>query len=131
MNDSTYTAVLGEAPALPAMAQLLFHGPKLLVVSCGARGALAASAGEALAQAAFAATLVDSTGAGDCFNGAFLAALLEGQPLAAALRFACGAGSIAIGATGARSALPDRPTLDRLLAQAPAAELQISRDSTC
>jgi len=102
MNDSTYTAVLGEAPALPAMAQLLFHGPKLLVVSCGARGALAASAGEALAQAALAA-----------------------------LRFACGAGSIAIGATGARSALPDRPTLDRLLAQAPAAELQISRDSTC
>jgi sugar/nucleoside kinase (ribokinase family) len=117
MNDSTYAAVLGEVPQLSSMAELLRDGPKLLVVTRGARGALAVSAEQAVEQAAFPATLVDSTGAGDCFNGAFLAALLEGRALAPALRFACGAGSIAVGATGARSALPDRRTLDALLAQ--------------
>jgi ribokinase len=119
MNDSTYRAVTGAAPQLDTMAALLAHGPRLLVVTCGAAGALAVGAAPAHArhrQPAFAATLVDSTGAGDCFNGAFLAALLEGQALAAALRFACGAGSIAVGATGARSALPTRDRLDALLA---------------
>lgn len=116
MNDSTYRAVTGEAASLDGMAALLAHGPRLLVVTCGAAGALAAgAAGAAHAQAAFPATLVDSTGAGDCFNGAFLAALLEGQSLPAALRFACGAGSIAVGATGARSSLPTRQRLAALL----------------
>jgi ribokinase/sulfofructose kinase len=84
-------------------------------VTCGARGALAVTRDAQLFQPAFPATLVDSTGAGDCFNGAFLTALLEGQALDAALRFACAAASIAVGATGARSALPTRGQLDRLL----------------
>jgi sugar/nucleoside kinase (ribokinase family) len=119
MNDSTYSSIFRERPRLETMAELLWHGPQILVVTCGARGALAVTQSEQVEQAAFATTVIDSTGAGDSFNGAFLAALLEGQALAAALRFACAAGSIAVSATGARSALPTRARIkDRLLSMA-------------
>jgi sugar/nucleoside kinase (ribokinase family) len=115
MNDSTYHTILGAAPQLEAMAGLLRHGPRMLVVSRGARGAVLVTRGLALSQPAFPATVVDSTGAGDSFNGAFIAALMEGQAPAAALRFACAAGSIAVTATGARSALPTRAQIQALL----------------
>lgn len=116
MNDSSYRAIVGAAPDRDGLAGLLAHGARMLVVTCGARGAMAALPGQLLSQPAFPATVVDSTGAGDCFNGAFLAALLEGQPAQAALRFACAAGSIAVTATGARSALPTRPQVEAVLA---------------
>lgn len=117
MNDATYRAILGEAPQLERMTELLAHGARMLVVSCGARGAMLAAHGQSLVQPAFPATVVDSTGAGDSFNGAFLAALLEEQQPAQALRFACAAGSIAVTATGARSALPTRAQVEALLAK--------------
>ena len=117
MNDSTYRAVTGSGPEAAGMADLLGHGPRMLVVTCGAHGAMLAAREPdlAIAQRAFPATVVDATGAGDSFNGAFLAALLEGQVPADALRFACAAGSIAVTATGARSALPTRAQLKALL----------------
>lgn len=118
MNDSTYRAILGTVPDADGMAGLLAFGARMLVVSCGERGAMLVTRDQALTQAAFPAKVVDSTGAGDSFNGAFLAALLEGQAPQAALRFACAAGSIAVTATGARSALPTRAQVDALLAHA-------------
>lgn len=118
MNDTTYRAILGAAPQEEGMAGLLEFGARMLVISCGARGAMLVTRDQAITQPAFAAEVVDSTGAGDSFSGAFLAALLEGQPLEDALRFACAAGSIAVTATGARSALPTRAQVAALLQRA-------------
>lgn len=119
MNDTTFRAVTGTAPDGATLAALLGtgdrKGPRMLVVSCGARGALLAAPGGTWTQPAFPATAIDTTGAGDAFNGAFLAALLEGQEPAAALRFACAAGSIAVTAMGARAALPTRARIDAVL----------------
>jgi sugar/nucleoside kinase (ribokinase family) len=131
MNDSTYRAIICADPDAAGMANLLTHGPRMLVVTCGARGAMLVARDPArnrdynhspdphpdhfIMQQAFPARVVDTTGAGDSFNGAFLAALLEGQAPAAALRFACAAGSVAVTATGARSALPTRAQIQALL----------------
>ena len=120
MNDITYRAVIGTEPDAAGMAGLLARGPCMLVVTCGARGAMLSARDPelAIAQQAFPTRVVDATGAGDSFNGAFLAALLEGQALAQALRYACAAGSIAVTATGARSALPTRAQIQALLEHA-------------
>jgi sugar/nucleoside kinase (ribokinase family) len=117
MNDSTYHAVIGAEPDAAGMARLLSHGPRMLVVTCGARGAMLSARDPALAIArqAFPARVVDATGAGDSFNGAFLAALLEGQAPVEALRYACAAGSIAVTAVGARSALATRAQIQALI----------------
>lgn len=70
-------------------------------------------------QPAFARPVVDTTGAGDTFNAAFLVATIEGQTLHSALRFACAAASCTVAAVGARASLPDRRTVQAIASQTP------------
>ena len=67
---------------------------------------------------AFAQEVVDTTGAGDTFNAAFLVAMFEEQGLHASLRFACAAAGCAVTAVGARSGMPERAAVQRILAGA-------------
>lgn len=117
MNDATYQALFGKAPQRGDLAALLERGPSLVVVTCGAAGAMAAGAPGAAQHPAFAAAPIDATGAGDCFNGAFLAALFEGRDLDGCLRFACAAASFAVAQLGARSGIPSRAQVEGLLAR--------------
>jgi ribokinase len=59
---------------------------------------------------------VDSTGAGDAFNGALAAAIAEGRPLAEAVRRAVAAGAIATTHVGAREGMPTAAELEEFLA---------------
>jgi ribokinase len=58
---------------------------------------------------------IDSVGAGDAFTAALTLALIEGQEVASALRFACAAGAAATTRPGAQPSLPDRAAVERLL----------------
>ena len=73
------------------------------------RGAVVAEVGAPLVEA------VDATGAGDAFVGAITVSLLEGQPVDAALRFACAAGALAATVAGAQPSLPTREQVEALL----------------
>ena len=77
-----------------------------VVVTLGSRGACAWVAGRILKQSAFPVTPVDTTGAGDTFCGAFVAALSQGQSVALALRQASAAGALACTKPGAQSSIP-------------------------
>jgi sugar/nucleoside kinase (ribokinase family) len=92
----------------------------VIVVSLGASGAMAVDRHGYAIQPAFTQRVVDTTGAGDTFNAAFLAATLERQVLAQSLRFACAAASCTVASRGARSGLPDRKRMDFLLSQSTA-----------
>jgi ribokinase len=61
---------------------------------------------------------VDTTAAGDAFNGAFAVALAEGSSQETAGRFACAAAALAVTRAGAQPAMPARADVDRLLASA-------------
>ncbi|MFJ9925361.1 carbohydrate kinase family protein [Streptomyces misionensis] len=79
----------------------------LVVIKEGAEGALVAGAGGAPVRVpAVPATPRDTTGAGDAFTGAFLAALLAGMDPEEAAARGCRAGAEAVGLVGAR---PPRP----------------------
>jgi sugar/nucleoside kinase (ribokinase family) len=114
-NESGFVAGTGEAPTPAAARALLEAGPQAIVVTLGAAGALAAARDAVACQPAFTQPVVDTTGAGDTFNAAFLLAMLEGQGLSERLRFACAAASHAVTMLGARSGMPDRAAVDRLL----------------
>ncbi len=118
------------APAALARADLIvvneteaaFYGPALhdlpglIAVTWGARGAGLFQAGRQLAAAAPPPVeAVDATGAGDAFVGALVVALLEGQPHAAALAFACTAGALAATRPGAQPSLPTRAEVEACL----------------
>ena len=65
---------------------------------------------------AFPVTVVDTTAAGDAFNGALAVALAEGCPLAEAVRFANAAAGLACTQRGAQNSLPVRTQVDAFLA---------------
>ncbi len=75
----------------------------LVVVKLGAEGALLARSGEVCARvSALPVTPRDTTGAGDAFTGAFLAALLAGADDLRAAEEGCRAGAAAVERVGAR-----------------------------
>jgi ribokinase len=61
---------------------------------------------------------VDTTGAGDVFNGALAVALAEEQPLIDAVRFANAAAAISVTRLGAQPSAPSRREVQRLLKSA-------------
>lgn len=85
-----------------AAAKLSRHAP-LVVVKQGADGALVAESGAVRARIPpVPAVPRDTTGAGDAFTGAFLAALLTGAQPEEAASEGCRAGAMAVGKVGAR-----------------------------
>ncbi|MGE5647127.1 MAG: carbohydrate kinase family protein [Acidobacteriota bacterium] len=93
----------GQAEPAAAAARLRELGAAAVVVKLGARGSVVFTAGGVAAAPAFAVEAVDTTGAGDCFAGAFLAARHRGLSLEECARIANAAAALAIqklGATG-------------------------------
>ena len=108
--NETELAVLGSVESLHAA------GVATVVVTQGGDGVTLHREGvDARHQAAFAASPVDTTGAGDAFNGAFVTALAEGGDIEHALRFAAAAGALSTRSVGARDALATRDEVDGLL----------------
>lgn len=87
------------------------------VVTLGAHGAAwAAREGDAGLEPAFPVEAVDTTAAGDAFVGALAARLAMGETdMAAAVRFACAAGSLATTREGAQPSLPELREVEKLL----------------
>lgn len=83
-------------------------GVKNVVITLGSKGALVYGDGKFDVVEAFKVEAVDTTAAGDVFNGALCAALLEGQTLVDAVRFACKAASISVTRNGAQDSAPYR-----------------------
>ncbi|MFC7881355.1 carbohydrate kinase family protein [Streptomyces sp. NPDC057376] len=92
----------GLPDPVDAAAKLSRHVP-LVIVKQGAEGALVARSGTVCARVpAVPASPRDSTGAGDAFTGAFLAALLTGATPEEAATAGCRAGAKAVERVGAR-----------------------------
>jgi ribokinase len=113
-NESEALALLGRAPervepeqAQGLAEQLLKLGPKAVVMKLGDRGSLYWNGHTAIRQEAFKVVAVDSTAAGDTFNGALAIALARNPDVAQALRFASAAAAISVTRVGAQASIPD------------------------
>lgn len=108
--------VTDEASARVAAARLLELGPRAVVVTLGAAGALVATAESIELVPAFKVEPVDTTAAGDTFNGALAVALAEGKSLRDAVRFGSAAAAISVTRLGAQPSAPKRAEIEALLA---------------
>ncbi|NQE46968.1 carbohydrate kinase family protein [Herbaspirillum rubrisubalbicans] len=118
-NESGFCKATGMAPSPQVLTEALRLGPSEIIVTMGEGGAIGAARTSSARHAAFPVQVVDTTGAGDCFNAAYLSTRLKGQPLSLALRFACAAASCAVSALGARQGLPDQGSVAAILASSP------------
>ena len=67
-------------------------------------------------MAAFrAGEVVDTTGAGDAFNGGFAVALAEGRGIVEAARFGCAVAGISVTRPGTAPSMPQRSEVDELM----------------
>jgi ribokinase len=89
-----------------------------VVVTLGRRGCCARTKSGFLTQAAFEVVPVDTTGAGDTFCGALVAALSQGCGWPEALRTASAAGALACTRLGAQSSIPTRSEVLEFLRRA-------------
>lgn len=89
-----------------------------VVVTLGRRGCCARTEAGFLSQAAFKVVAVDTTGAGDTFCGALVAALSQGCDWPQALRTASAAGALACTRLGAQSSIPTRSEVLEFLRRA-------------
>ncbi len=86
---------------------LLARGPQLAVVTLGAHGvALQARDGATVRIAPLTVASRDTTGAGDCFVGAFVAGRLAGRDVSDAARFANAAAALSVTRDGAAASFP-------------------------
>ena len=108
----TVSATNGEEAAR-ALAEL---GPRTVVVTLGAAGAAVAHGGQTASFPAPQVDVVDTTGAGDAFCGAFAADLARGVDPFGAARTGVVAGSLATTIPGAYPGIPRRDAIERLLA---------------
>ena len=100
-----------------AAASLLARGPTAVLVKRGSRGAmLVRRDGPTVTAPAFTLPrVVDTTGAGDCFTGAYAVAVLRGQAGANALRYAAAAAAVCVTREGAMPSLPSAGEVERVL----------------
>ena len=95
---------------------ILALGPKVVILKMGARGVLVAERGSRCVHIpALKVKAVDSTAAGDAFNGGLAVALLEGRPLREAVRFGAAVAAFSVTRLGAQASLPTRAELRRWL----------------
>lgn len=104
----TGVKVADEASAQAAAAALCAKGVGRVVVTMGSKGAFVYADGQGVLVPAVKVRAVDTTAAGDVFNGALAVALTEGQALAEAVRFAAKAAAISVTRLGAQASAPYR-----------------------
>jgi ribokinase len=118
-NETEAALYVGDELAEENSAKrLLGRGLRGVVLKRGSKGAyVAVAGGKAAWVRPFPVEAVDTVGAGDCFNGAFAVALLEGLDPFAAARFASAAAAISVTRRGAQASMPTRAEVDAFLAK--------------
>ena len=105
------------AQARLAADALLARGVGAVVITLGDKGALYHDATRSVHMPVISAgPVVETTGAGDAFNGGFAVALSEGRDVIDAVRFGCATAGISVTRAGTAPSMPARAEIDALLA---------------
>ena len=113
-NEGESAFLTGEEDPDLAAKRLRESGVNIVVVTLGPRGAMVLSSEGPSVAEGFPVTAIDSTAAGDAFNGFLAVGLAEGLDLEKAVPRACAAGALATTVPGARPSLPFRESVDDL-----------------
>ncbi len=91
------------------------RGVNTVIITLGEHGAFVKNDELCMLVPPFLVKAVDSTGAGDCFNGALAAALAEDMDLLSAIRYANAAAAISVTSRGSAASMPTRAQVEEFL----------------
>ncbi len=107
--------LLGSVSPKAAARRILKRGPQIVVIKLGADGCLVMTRDRVVRSPGFRVAPVDTTGAGDAFDGAFAVGLLEGRTLEETAEFANAVGALTTLGKGAVAPLPRRTQVDEFI----------------
>lgn len=90
-------------------------GPRAALITLGARGAFYSDGEQSFLIPSFPVVVVDTTAAGDAFNGGFAAALARGTPVREAVRWAMAVAALCVTKRGAQPSMPTAAAVDEFL----------------
>ena len=112
----TGVKVVDEQSAAQAADWFFQRGVKKVVITMGGMGAYVADGTRAELTPAFRVNAIDTTGAGDAYNGGFVTALSEGNDIFAAARFAAATAALSVQKMGTTPSMPTREEIEDFLA---------------
>jgi ribokinase len=107
--------VTDQAAAARACARLHSRGVPTVILTLGKRGAFLSDVNGQRLVPGFKVKTVDSTAAGDIFNGALSVGLAEGKTVLDAVRFANAAAALSVTRVGAQPSAPTRAEVEKFL----------------
>lgn len=106
---------LSDKEKFEVMRYVQSKGPEIVIFTFGADGCMGIYGDNTFSLPAMDVPVVDTTGAGDVFHGAFDAAYLNGLDIVSAAKYATGVSSIKCTQMGGRAGIPDSETLEIFL----------------
>lgn len=113
----TGVKVVDEVSAKQAAQVFHQKGIQKVLITLGSKGVFVSENGQGEIVAGFRVNAVDTTAAGDTFNGGLVTAMLEDKPLDEAIRFAHAAAAISVTRKGAQPSIPTRQETFDFLSQ--------------
>ena len=101
--------------AAQAARKLQGQGVETVILTMGSRGAYVADKEFTGLIPSFPVKAVDSTAAGDIFNGVLAVSLSQDKPISEAVRFACAAAALSVAKLGAQPSAPQREEIESFL----------------
>jgi ribokinase len=101
--------------AKKAARALMEKGVGIVIITLGSKGALVVADGEEKLINRLSVNVVDTTGAGDAYNGGLATAIAEGMDIFEAAEFANAVGALSVTKIGTAPAMPYRYELDAFL----------------
>jgi ribokinase len=115
-NEHEIKVVVGQRDQDAAISAMLGAGTQTILVTLGKRGVLWATETARTLVPAYEVQAVDTTAAGDAFNGGLACALGQGKPMADAIRYANAVAALSVTRMGAQPSLPTAKEVDNFLA---------------
>lgn len=122
-NETEAASLIGADPAQAlnlddAFEKLHKMGAENVIITLGSSGAaISTSDGKRRLVSPLPVTVVNTTGAGDCFNGALAVALAEGKDIESAAVFATAASGLSVSHDGICGSLPERDAVEKVLSE--------------
>lgn len=116
VSVETARKLSGKPNPKRACSALIGYGASCVALTNGEHGCwFAERGGEVQHQAAFKVDVVDTTGCGDVFHGAYMASLVRGEPMDVSIRFASAVAALKARQLGGRSGIPSRTAVEEFL----------------
>ena len=121
-NETEASKLTGITVTCPKTAEeaadkLMAAGVKTVIITLGKQGALVCDGAQTTLVPAFdVGKPVDTTGAGDGFNGGFAAALAAGEDIISATKYGCAVAGLSVTRLGTAPAMPQQSEIQKLLA---------------